>query len=180
MITVMGNSTRIFASFVLLLTTHFVSATTITYGVNNVSGNTWTYSFEVFNDSLSLDLEEFTVFFTLNTYQNLSMVSVPSGWDPLVIQSDPSLPDDGFFDALALSAGGIVPGGSRAGFIVQFDFLGSGIPGNQAFDVVDPTSFVTIDSGITQPTVVPLPAASWLFGSAIIMILGVMKQRKQV
>jgi len=173
------NSVRLVASFALLMATQIAFATTITYDVNNISGTTWTYDFEVFNDSLSSGLEEFTVFFEVNAYQNLSVVATPSGWDPLAIQPDPTLPDDGFFDALALTAGGLVPGDSLGGFIVQFDFLGIGTPGSQAFDVVDPVTFATLDSGFTQAAVVPVPAAVWLFGSGLVMFSGALRRRGQ-
>jgi len=142
-------------------------ATTVSYDLANVGGSTWAYSYTVSNDTLGVDIEEFTVFFDVNLYANLSLVASPAGWDPIVIQPDGAIPDDGFYDALALS-GGIMPGNSLSGFSVQFDFLGTGTPGDQLFDSVDPLSFASLDSGFTQAAaVIPLPAALWLFMSGL-------------
>ncbi len=147
-------------------------ATTITFDVNNVSATTWEYNYTVINDTLSSSLEEFTVFFDPGLYKNLSVATSPTGWDPLAIQPDAALPDDGFYDALALS-GGIAPADAVGGFTVQFDFLGAGKPSSQRFDVVDPVTFTTRDSGITQRvSAVPLPAAAGLFLSGLSVFTG--------
>lgn len=142
-------------------------ATTIKYDVSLVSGNTWEYTYTVGNDTLGVDIEEFTVFFDVDLYENLVATTTPANWDPIAIQPDPSLPvpDDGFYDALALVVG-IVPGASLGGFGVQFDYLGVGTPGNQLFEVIDPDTFATLDSGSTQ--LIPLPASIWLFGSGML------------
>lgn len=150
-----------------------VWATTVTYDLANISGNTWEYTYSVSNDTLAQDIEEFTIFFDLALYENLVATATPAGWDPLVIQPDPGLPDDGFYDALALTvAAGIAPGGALSGFGVQFDFLGVGTPGAQPFDIVDPLTFNTLDSGTTQLASVPVPAALWLFGSGLLGLVG--------
>ena len=144
-------------------------ATTVFYEASNISGNTWEYSYTVNNDMLTVDIEEFTIFFDVGLYENLVATSTPVDWDPLVIQPDPFIPDDGFYDALALAAG-ISPGNSLGGFGVQFDYLGAGTPGVQGFDIVDPFTFDVLDSGFTQ--VVPLPAAIWLFVTGLLGMFG--------
>lgn len=146
-------------------------ATTITADVIHVGGSTWEYTYSVSNDSLSNDIDEFTIFFDLNLFENLVDTSTPEGWDPLIIQPDPALPDDGFYDVLALTAG-IAPGGTLGGFGVQFDFQGTGTPGTQTFYIVDPSTFAILDSGLTQVTAVPVPAAVWLFGSGLMGLIG--------
>lgn len=42
-------------------------------------------------------------------------------------------------------------------FSVTFDYLGAGTPGAQLFSIVDPNSFLELDSGLTKSTSVPLP-----------------------
>lgn len=153
-----------------------VNATTVTYDVTNITGNTWEYSYTLANDSLGVDIEEFTVFFTLGDYQNLAVSSTPANWDPLAIDPDPGIPDDGFYDALALSAG-IAPGSSLGGFSVQFDYLGQGTPGSQFFDIVDPITFTSLDSGTTVPSVIPVPAAIWLFSAGLLSLFGIGRSR---
>jgi hypothetical protein len=106
-------------------------ATSVTYDVQNLGGTTWEYTYTVANDTLGVDIEEFTIWFELGLYENLVATATPADWDPLAIDPDPGIPDDGFYDALALVAG-ITPGGSLGGFSVSFDFLGAGTPGSQS------------------------------------------------
>ena len=143
---------------------HVANAATITSGVLNVANDQWRYNYTVTNDSLGADLAEFAIFFDPTVFTNLSVESSPIGWDLIVVQPDPQLPDDGFLDALAL-AGGITPGGSQGGFSLTFSWLGQSLPGAQPFDVIDPRSFTIIESGLTA---VPLPGALGL------MTLGVL------
>ena len=139
------------ALFLLFFMSNFVQASIITYDANNVSGNQWTYEYSIFNDTLINDIEWFAIYFDYNLYDNLQIISTPSDWDPLLQQPDTGLPDDGVYDVLAFSSG-IAPGSSLAGFIVQFDYFGSGTPGSQAFEIYDPlsASIVVIDSGDTS------------------------------
>src|SRR5690606_36000186 len=109
---------------------------------------------------------EFTIQFQLGSSANLLVAESPAGWDSLVVQPDAGLPDDGFFDALALGAG-IVSGAGLGGFAVSFDYLGAGTPGPQAFDIVDPGTFATLASGTTTATAVPAPPAGWLLATAL-------------
>lgn len=139
-------------------------ATAVTYTATNLGGSSWRYDYTVGNDSLAVNLEEFTVYFALGTYTNLVANDPPTDWDPLVAQPDPDLPDDGFFDALAL-AGGIAPGDSLGGFSVTFDYSGAGVPGPQPFKIVDPVTIATRDAGVTAT--VPLPGALWLMSTAL-------------
>lgn len=146
-------------------------ATTIAYDLTNVAGNTWQYDFTVSNDSLPGAIDEFTVFFDRTLFDNLQAGSQPADWDPLVVQPDPSIPADGFFDVLAL-AGGIDPGSTLGGFQVLVDFLGTSTPGNPDFTIVDPNNYFAppIDQGVTRSTQaaqVPEPGTLALFAAAL-------------
>jgi hypothetical protein len=151
-------------------------ATTIKYQATNVSGSTWTYEYSVGNDSLGSAIEEFTIFFDLSLYQNLSVSGSPADWDSIVVQPDLLLPDDGYLDALAL-ASGIGVGASQSGYAVQFEYLGTGQPGAQPFDIVDPTTLVTIETGTTE--VVPVPAAVWLLLSGVVPLVATSARRRR-
>ena len=160
----------------LLLVSFQSAATTITYDVTNIAGSTWEYSYTVNNDTLGFDIEEFTVYFDVGVYENLTLITpTPATWDPLVIEPDNFLSNDGYYDALALSAG-IAPGNSLGIFSVRFDYLGGGTPGSQYFEIVDSFTFDLLDSGQTSP--VPVPAAVWLFGSGLIGLIGVARRKK--
>jgi hypothetical protein len=140
-------------------------ATLITYEVAAIAGNTFEYRYAVENDTLSVDIEELTVYFDVDLFENLRMPTAPTDWDPLVIQPDTVLGDDGFLDVLALGSG-IPPGGSLGAFTIWADFLGPGTPGRQPFEILDPLTFTVLDSGFTVPAAgaVAEPTTLWLFG----------------
>jgi hypothetical protein len=149
-------------------------AAIIEYDVTNVIGSTWRYEYFVTNDTLPTPINELTIWFDLGLMADLSNASAPAGWDSLVIQPDPLLPDDGFYDVLALGAG-IGLGETLGGFFVEFSWLGAGTPGSQLFDVVDANTFDILESGMTVlrerdpgPVDVPEP------GSAGLLLAGAM------
>ena len=76
-----------------------VSATSIFYDVSHIAGNTWEYTYTVSNDTLGIDIDEFTVYFDFDRFQNLGSVSAPASWDPLVVEPNNFLNNDGFYDA---------------------------------------------------------------------------------
>jgi hypothetical protein len=140
----------------LLASASTARATLVEYETSNVSGNTWRYDYTVTNDSLSRSIDELTIFFTLGLYENVNFGGAPAGWDALVIAPDPNLPDDGFYDALALGSG-LAVGATLGGFYAVFDWLGSGTPGSQSFSVFDALTFDTLDVGFSVPRAAPPP-----------------------
>jgi len=140
----------------LLSLSYSANAVYIEYELNLVNGNTYQYDYTIFNDDIAAGIEEFAIYFDYNTTENLAVMASPVVWDSLVIQPDTGLPDDGFFDSLAL-ASPIALGGSLGGFSVQFDWLGASRgPGAQAFEVYD-ANFDIVASGSTTSSV-PEPA----------------------
>ncbi len=83
----------------------------------------------------------------------VSPASVSSGWSELLLASAPSVP--AAYDALALGAG-IADGGTVSGFAVEFQWLGAGAPGSQAFAIYDASSFALLESGATTVPEPPL------------------------
>lgn len=124
------------------------SATAINYTVTQVAGIQWRYAYTIDSKTLANPITEFTVFFDRNLYSNLSVAASPVDWAALVVQPDLGIPDDGFFDAVALTSG-ISTSAQLAGFSALFDFLGSGTPSRQPFEIVD-VNFNTIESGLTR------------------------------
>ena len=83
------------------------------------------------------------------------------------MQPDSSVPDDGMYDALALT-----DNASLADvFIVSFVWQGSGTPGSQYFEVYDP-DYVVLDSESGQTSQVPVPSALLLLGSGLAGLAG--------
>lgn len=154
-------------------------ATIIEFSTVQLDSDTWRYDYSVFNDTLAAPLEEFSVYFDLSLYANLRSALAPDQWDPLVLQPDPALPAEGLYDALVL-ADGIAPGGSLGGFSIVFDWLGSGTPAAQPFDVLDPLTFAVIEAGTTIPAAMAVPeptVVSLLLGALAFLALRFRVQR---
>ena len=125
----------------------------INFVATQVGAERWQYTYTVENISLAPAIDEFTIWFDYGVYSNLALPAVqsgPGGWNEVIVQPDPLLQDDGFYDALA-TGGGLLPGGSETGFTVLFDWHGLGEPASQRFDIVDPVTFATVYSGVTVP-----------------------------
>lgn len=163
--------------FVSLLGTAFAArATLITYDVENIEDNTWEYTYAITNDT-DAAIERFLILFENGRYENLAAKTPPSGWDPLTIQPDPKLPDQGYVDFLAFVPDAAI--GLREtldGFAVSFDFLGVGMPQAQDFLILDPdvgAPMQIIGNGTTQlatsPPSVPVPEPATL----LLSLLGV-------
>jgi hypothetical protein len=139
-----------------VLLTGTAHASLIEFSVANLGANAWRYAYEITNDSLPGGINEFTIHFDRALYSGLSVSGTPAGWDSLVVQPDPAIPANGFFDSLAL-AQPLALGSSLSGFAVDFIFLGAGTPGVQPFDIVDPATFAVLASGTTQPAQIGPP-----------------------
>lgn len=59
-------------------------ATTVSYSVASLGSDTWEYSYSVMNDSLSSNIEEFSIFFDGSLFNNLQSPQAPTTWDPMV------------------------------------------------------------------------------------------------
>ena len=62
----------------------------------------------------------------------------------------------------------------------NFDYLDTGIPGPQPFDIVDPNNppvsfYVPLDKGFTS--LVPVPPAVWLFASGLLGLIAISKRQ---
>lgn len=94
-------------------------------------------------------------------YAGLAVTSEPDATDwmtpSLVIDPDPLLPADGLVTLTALNAV------DTASFVVDFDWLGTGSPGAQAFEVFD-DFFTIVNTGQTLATgsVIDVPEPSTL------------------
>jgi hypothetical protein len=171
-----GRTLLLLLGSIVACTAH---ATLITHEFTNLGGNTWQAEYVVTNDTLAVAIEDVTIWYDLGVYENIVAVTAPPGWDPLAVQPDPLLPDDGFYDALALVAP-LAPGASLGGFVVQFDLVGATAPDSQFYEVFW-NGFFDSDSGFTVaaqttpgPVPMPEPGSLWL---AALGTLGLARRR---
>lgn len=149
---------QIFAAvvFVFFLTVvgSSVPKTEIWYQTSDLGSGRWQYNYDVTNISLTVPIEEFTIWFEFGLYENLAVETPdpPAGnWSEIILQPEPVLKDDGAYDAKALGSG-IGVGQIVTGFAVSFDWLGDAtMPGPQFYEIIDPVTYQTIDSGRTIP-----------------------------
>lgn len=152
-----------------------VTAATIQYEVQNISGSTWEYTYTVSGYTFG-DGEGFRIFFDYLAYGSfpLTPTSPNVDWDVLAIDPDVPLLGDGVYDAFAL-----IGAPSLADpFIVQFTWLGPGLPGTQIFEIYD-ANFSTIasESGMTSP--IPEPATLLLLSSGLAGIVATKRSRRK-
>lgn len=139
-------------TLVFLVSDVLAGDTQVDYTLTDLGGGSWQYEYQVGNISLSVPIEEFTIYFDYGSYDNLSVSTpaTPADWDQIVWQVEPVLGDPGGYDALSTNLS-IDIGESLSGFSVTFDWLGIGEPGSQYYEIIDPVTFGTIDSGYTVP-----------------------------
>ena len=138
-------------------------AASIVYSVNALGGDLWRYTYTLDNTAGAVAFDEFTVYFDLPNVSALVGFTSSAGWDSLIVQPDPNLPDAGFFDALHL-AGAVAPGSTVAGFSDDFSYATGQTPGAQRFELVTSATSQTVFSGNTSA--VPEP------GSYALMLAG--------
>ena len=138
----------------LLSAGSFGASTQIIYKTSELGAGRWQYTYDITNISLTETIEEFTIWFDFGLYDNLAIETPDppiSNWSEIVLQPEPVLQDDGAYDAKALNLG-IGIGQIVTGFSVRFDWLGNAVmPGPQFYEIIDPVTYQTIDSGYTIP-----------------------------
>jgi hypothetical protein len=152
-----------------------VLLTEVRYQVDDLGSGQWQYTYDVTNINLTEGIKEFTIWFDYDLYANLAIGTLdpPAGnWSEIVWQPEPVLEDPGGYDALAKNLD-IGVGEHVYGFVVSFDWLGEGLPDSQSYEIINPVTFETIDSGYT----IPEPSTT------ILMVLGgiiFLKKKKNI
>ena len=107
-------------------------STQVQYQVSNVTGNEWSYTYDIVTSTPFVANEALTVFFPVALYSSLdNLPASPTGWFAFSIQPDPILLTDGFYSAVALGDGASLAGP----FTISFDYSGAGTPGSQDFSI---------------------------------------------
>ena len=156
-------------------------AVSVQYSLSSLGGDNYRYDYTLINDGslgagVALELLDINFDPALYLESSLNIVSSPSlssDWDQYILGSAPSVP--AAFDIYALT-GGVADGASLGGFSVEFTWLGGPAgPAAQSFEVFDPLSFASLESGTT--TLVPLPGAFWLMLSGLLGLVRWSKRR---
>lgn len=129
-------------------------ATELSYELEDLGSGQWISRYLVTNDTLGESLAQFVIWYEPLLYENLTVVSDPEigyDWYQDTIEPDPVWLYYGAYRALAW-ADGIADGEYESGFAVMFTYLGVGDPGPQEFDIVDPVEYVSLEAGLTMPT----------------------------
>jgi hypothetical protein len=128
-------------------------AVNVHYEVQSLGGTRWLYTYQLDRFPYATGYG-FSVFFDPDLYAAISTAAPAPGpdWNALVVQPDPGLGSEGFYDAEALFDDST----QFALFRVSFDWLGGGSPGDQPYEVREPSpSFGVVESGTT---IAPEPA----------------------
>lgn len=155
-------------------------ANRIDYEVVSLGGNQYRYVYSVvnngaFSDSTAIGL--FDIMFDTDLYleTSLNIVSdsaITTAWDEMILDSGEGVPAG--YDVLAL-LNGVGVGQTVTDFAVEFEWLGSGAPGAQAFEIYDPITFELLATGMT--TAVPEPQVIWMMLSALAIFAGLGRRR---
>jgi hypothetical protein len=134
--------------------------------------DSWQYRYEVSGFSEGAG-SGFSILFDEALFSQLEVLPLPvsSDWDVIALQPDLNLPDQGRYDALALTDAPSI----ADPFVVNFIWIGQGAPGSQPFELYDP-AFQTIAVGETilkeahpgDPAPIPEPDAVLLMGISLL------------
>jgi len=155
-------------------------AVSVQYSLSSLGGNNYRFDYTLINDGslgagVALELLDINFDPALYLESSLHIVSSPSlssDWNQGILSSSLSVP--AAFDIYALT-GGVADGASLGGFSVEFTWLGPAGPTAQSFEVFDPLSFTSLETGTT--TVVPLPGTFWLMLSGLLGLVRWHKRR---
>jgi hypothetical protein len=166
-----------FGVFLLLLASQLAAGTiSIQYSVTPLGGNVYEYVYSVYNNGTlpgNGSVQLFDIDFDTSLYSALQ-ISTPSSfnlqWSQEILAGGLGYPAE--FDVCAapasspscppFSGSGIPVYSTLAGFSVTFDWLGSGTPGPQPFEVYD-SNFNKLQSG---ETATPEPSSLCLIALA--------------
>ena len=159
-------------------------AIAIQYDITSLGSSNYRYDYTVTNDGSlgsGFPVSLFDIYFDPALYLESSLsIATPgllaSSWDQSILSSGLLIP--AAYDAYALN-GGIADGSFASGFAVEFTWLGLGaLPGSQAFDVYDPTSFAVLESGSTTALAIPAPDTLALIGIGAVALLWTRRRKR--
>lgn len=138
------------------------NAASVKYEAVALGGTSWRYDYTLQGNATATAFDGLTIYFAASSFGQLSNELAPSGWETLVVQRDTGIPADGFLDLLNL-------GGSLSGaltpvvFSLRVEYLGTGLPRSQRYELYQSTPFSVVASGETvQVGAIPEPRTNAL------------------
>lgn len=162
---------NLFLAVIVLLLCDCLEAVRIDYFAENISGNLWKYQYSIVNYG-TYSIGSVSIFFN-DDYSGITPSSssqITSDWDEQIFSFSA---EQTIYDVLANPGKEIAIGQGVSGFSVTFNYLGSGIPASQDFEIYDPQDYSLLESGTTVP--IPEPATILLLATGLIA----MGKRKQ-
>ena len=170
MTTIFRNFFALCFTFCIVLETR---AAVITSHFEHVSDQQWTLDLALKNDTDTLGIHEFTIYFPEFLFSDLTLLASPASWDSIVAQPDSFLNSPGFFDSYNLN--GLALGKTQSGFRLSLTYLGLGEPEPLAFDIID-ENFLPSASGFSH-NVSAVPESSVLLMFSLGWVLIVFRRR---
>jgi hypothetical protein len=158
---------RIIVTGLLALCGTAAHAAVVQYATTSLGGDFWRYAYTLEGQAPTGGFDGVTIYFEPTSFGTLTNLVAPPGWDPLIVQPDTGLPADGFVDLL--HSGGLLSGTvGPVAFSVDVEYLGTGVPGAQRFELYVSNPFSVVASGLTQQASnVPEPATVVLLALAL-------------
>ncbi len=183
---------RSYASFLVGLlalmasTLSAASPVTIGYELTALAApGRYEYRYTLTNVSLAPPLSWFSVDFDTALYDESSLVITTTSlgdWSEQLLASIPALGVPAQYDAYKTVGAGLGIGDTETGFTVEFNWLGTGTPGSQAFTIYDPATLDVLVTGVTTGEGEPPPNGAPEPSSAALVLLalcGVTARRRR-
>lgn len=132
------------------------------------------YRYTLTNVSLATPLSWFSVDFDTALYDESSLAITSTGlgdWSEQLLASIPALGVPAQYDAYKTVGAGLGIGDTETGFTVEFNWLGTGTPGSQAFTIYDPATLDVLATGVTTTEGEPPPNGAPEPSSAALVLL---------
>lgn len=134
-----------------------LTSTAITYVSTAQGGGVFEHRYTIDTTGLDTTFDQLSLFFDENQYASISIQQAPTAWDAIVVEGDPFLASDAFFDAIFGQTYDI-----NTPLIDTFTLQVTPAPGmpqrDQYFQLLQSDSTTVVAQGFTsRVTTVPVP-----------------------
>lgn len=101
-----------------------------------ISGQRWEADYVIANESSSTPIKGLRVTFPANSYDNIAIITTPSTWDAISANPDTVIGANGIYEIFTITSE-IIDGDPLKGIRLEFDWLKSGSPSSQSFEIIN-------------------------------------------